>query len=434
VFAPLENLGLIVVDEEHESSYKQFEPAPRYHARDTAILRASLSGATCVLGSATPALETYHNAQTGKYAYLRMTGRAPLAGGGEAQLPEVHVLDLTRETKRHQVDGALSRRLVEAIATRVTQREQVILLQNRRGYAPILECEDCGWSPFCRDCSVPMPYHKRGNQHRCHYCGRSARRPRACPQCSSQRLELIGTGTQRVEEQLAEQLSHVRVLRMDQDSTSRKGGHQKLLDAFGKGEADVLLGTQMVAKGLDFARVTLVGVISADTGLLLPDFRAEERAFQLMTQVAGRAGRAELVGDVLIQTRRPDQAALAFAKSHDYEGFARHALAEREALGYPPFGRIVGLEFKGPDEQTTKRLAEEWTACFRDVAGEAFQVLGPEPALIARVKRFYRFTSLVKVSLSAPPVQPVLRRTIDAFGSLPAKTRVNIDVDAQALL
>ncbi len=433
VFAPLENIGLIVVDEEHESSYKQFDPAPRYHARDTAILRASLCGATCVLGSATPALETYHNAQTGKYAYLRMTGRAPLADGSEAQLPSVHVLDLTRETKRHQVDGALSRRLVEAIGDRIAKKEQVILLQNRRGYAPILECRDCGWSPFCRDCSVPMPYHKRGNQLRCHYCGRSARRPRACPKCSGQRIDLIGTGTQRVEEQLAEQLPNARILRMDQDSTGRKGAHQKLLDAFGAGDADVLLGTQMVAKGLDFPRVTLVGVISADTGLLLPDFRAEERAFQLMTQVAGRAGRADLAGDVIIQTRRPDQKALVYARSHDYVGFAEYALEERRLLRYPPLGRVVGLEFKGPDERATKTLAHDWTHLLRDIAGGAFEILGPETALIARLKRFYRFTALVKVAPDAPAVQPVLRRTMDAFGSLPSGARVNIDVDAHAL-
>ena len=432
VLAPLENIGLIVVDEEHEHSYKQFDPSPRYHARDVAVLRAHMNDAVCVLGSATPSLESLMNAEWGKYTLLEMPERVPDSSGTAAELPEIRVVDLGLEHRKHQLEGALSNALREAIRTRLERGEQTILLQNRRGYAPVIECEDCGWSPRCRDCDVTLTFHKSKRHLRCHYCGQTARLPRSCPNCGSDDLGQLGTGTQRVEEELADVFPEAVVLRMDRDTTSRKNAHHEILHRFGNGKADILLGTQMVAKGLDFSRVTLVGVVNADTGLLLPDFRAEERTFQLLTQVAGRAGRADLRGEVILQTRNPDDPAIQFAQKADYDGFARSALADRQALRYPPFGHVAAVEFRGAKEQRAERLAETWTAALRTHAGD-IDVLGPEPAFISRVKRQYRFRTILKARRH-PPIQTALRRTQQAQGTPPNGYHVSIDVDAVGLL
>ncbi|MBC15249.1 MAG: primosomal protein N' [Rhodothermaceae bacterium] len=441
VFAPLENLGLIVVDEEHESSYKQFDPAPRYHARDVAVMRAHRAGAVCVLGSATPSMESVANANAGKYTRLEMPERVPVRGPdgttrAPAPLPPVRVLDLAREKKVRRLKGALSHELRLAIADRLAKGEQTILLQNRRGYAPVLTCEDCGWTPTCRDCAVSLTVHKTGRNLRCHYCGRAERIPRPCPECGSDDLRQLGAGTQRVEEEIAEVFSSARVLRMDLDTTSRKGAHRRILDAFGRGDADILLGTQMVAKGLDFPRVTLVGVVEADTGMLLPDFRAAERTFQLLAQVAGRAGRHELEGEVLIQTRNPEHPALQFALRHDFHGFALGELAERLALGYPPYGRLIGVELKGPHEGSTRQLAGRWGDALVTEAGKVagVEVLGPVPALIGRVKRWWRFQILVKAPRTLPAsVLASMVRAAEARVSLPSGHRVNLDVDPVGL-
>ena len=441
VFAPLQNLGLVVVDEEHESSYKQFDPAPRYHARDVAVLRAHRAGAVCVLGSATPSMESVSNANAGKYTRLEMPERVPVRGPdgttrAPAPLPPVRVLDLTREKKVRRLKGALSHELRVAIEDRLERQEQTILLQNRRGYAPVITCEDCGWTPACRDCSVSLTVHKPTRNLRCHYCGRAERLARECPSCGSPALSLLGAGTQRVEEEIAELFPSARVLRMDLDTTSRKGAHRKILDAFGRGDADILLGTQMVAKGLDFPRVTLVGVVEADTGMLLPDFRAAERTFQLLAQVAGRAGRHELQGEVLLQTRNPDHPAIRFALTHDFHGFALGELAERLALGYPPHGRLVGDEVKGPHERSTGALAQQWGNALRSEAKRVagVEVLGPVPAFVGRVKRWWRMHLLVK----APPTLPAsvlaaIVRTAEANVRLPSGHRVNLDVDPVGL-
>ena len=441
VFAPLENLGLIVVDEEHESSYKQFDPAPRYHARDVAVMRAHRAGAVCVLGSATPSMESVANANAGKYTRLEMPERVPVRGPdgttrAPAPLPPVRVLDLAREKKVRRLKGALSHELRLAIADRLAKGEQTILLQNRRGYAPVLTCEDCGWTPTCRDCAVSLTVHKTGRNLRCHYCGRAERIPRPCPECGSDDLRQLGAGTQRVEEEIAEVFSSARVLRMDLDTTSRKGAHRRILDAFGRGDADILLGTQMVAKGLDFPRVTLVGVVEADTGMLLPDFRAAERTFQLLAQVAGRAGRHELEGEVLIQTRNPEHPALQFALRHDFHGFALGELAERLALGYPPYGRLIGVELKGPHEGSTRQIAGRWGDALVTEAGKVagVEVLGPVPALIGRVKRWWRFQILVKAPRTLPAsVLASMVRAAEARVSLPSGHRVNLDVDPVGL-
>jgi primosomal protein N' (replication factor Y) len=437
ILAPVEDLGLVVVDEEHESSYKQFDPAPRYHARDVAVMRAHQAGAACVLGSATPSLESLMNARWGKYTLLEMPERVPVADGGVAQLPDIEIIDLTLQRKKHQLDGVLADPLRAAIQTRLDRSEQVILLQNRRGYAPVIECEDCGWVPRCTDCAVSLTYHKAKGHLRCHYCGRTARFPRTCPDCGSDALSQIGTGTQRVEEELADVVPDATVLRMDRDTTTEKHAHHRILERFRQGAADILLGTQMVAKGLDFGRVTLVGVVDADVGLLLPDFRAEERTFQLLTQVAGRAGRADLPGEVLLQTRNPDQSALQHAKRYDFEGFAEQALAERRALHYPPFGRVASVAFRGPEEDRVERLAERWTAALRRHAGSAegtLDVLGPEPAFIARVKKQYRYRTILKSRQPSGMLQAALRQAQEAYGAPPNGYHIAIDVDALGLM
>jgi primosomal protein N' (replication factor Y) len=437
VFAPLENLGIVVVDEEHEGSYKQFDPAPRYHARDVAVWRAHRAGAVCVLGSATPSLESLANARTGKYRLLRMPERVPVRGERPAPLPPVRIVDLAREKEVRRLHGALSHDLRQAIQLRLDRAEQTILLQNRRGYAPVLTCDACGFTPPCRDCAVSLTVHKASRQLRCHYCGRAERLPAVCAQCGSRELAFLGAGTQRVEEELAEVFPDARVLRMDLDTTTGKGAHRQILDRFGRGEADVLLGTQMVAKGLDFPRVTLVGVVNADTGMLLPDFRAAERTFQLLAQVGGRAGRAELEGEVILQTRNPAHPAVRFAVRHDYDGFAAHEMDERHQLGYPPFGRVVGVEFKGPDERAVQALAARWTAHLRDAAAGAddVHVLGPAQAFVGRIKGHYRHHTMLKAGRQVPPplLAALVRAARDAAGAPSKGCRVNVDVDPVGL-
>ncbi|WP_072715706.1 primosomal protein N' [Rhodothermus profundi] len=438
VLAPLENLGLIVVDEEHERSYKQFDPAPRYHARDVAVYRAYLNNAVCVLGSATPSLESYLNARRGKYTLLEMQRRAPTVGRTPARLPQVRLIDL-RHTRLAN-GNPLAPPLVRAIAHRLERGEQVILLQNRRGFAPVLECTACGWSPHCPHCSVTLTYHKVPHQLRCHYCGYATRHPNTCPQCSAATLEPLGTGTQRVEEALQTLFPEARVLRMDLDTTRGRRAHHHLLSRFARGEADILLGTQMVAKGLDFPRVTLVGVVNADTGLLLPDFRADEHTFQLLMQVAGRAGRADRPGEVLLQTRNPDHRVFRYLLRHDYVALALELLAERQQLGYPPYTRLAVVECSGPEETRVQELARSWAERFHHLqqqtpGGHLIEVLGPTPALHERLKGRYRYHVLLKAPRrsDAPALQPLLRRTLESFPSLPRSYRLTLDIDPAGL-
>ena len=433
VLAPLSNVGLIVVDEEHEPSYKQFDPAPRYHARDVAVVRARMNNAVCVLGSATPSLESFRNARTGKYTLLAMPERVPVPGHAAAPLPEIEIIDLTLERKKHRLHGALSETLREAIEQRLMRSEQVILLQNRRGYAPVIECKDCGFVPVCFDCSVTMTYHKPRRLLRCHYCGRTQRLMAACPTCDSKDLAQLGAGTQRVEEELEHHFPGVAIARMDLDTTGRKNAHHKILDRFGRGDADILIGTQMVAKGLDFSRVTLVGVISADVGMQLPDFRAEERTFQLLTQVAGRAGRAELRGEVMLQTRNPKHPVFRYILAHDYAGFARVMMDERKDFDYPPFGRIVGAEFRGPEEELVDQMARRWTKLLTERVPGGVQVLGPEPAFVGRVKKQYRYHTIIKAPKHFTGLQDILRTVMKKSGNTPRGYHVAVDVDAIGL-
>ncbi len=436
VLAPLENIGLIVVDEEHEPSYKQFDPAPRYHAREVAIMRAYMNECLCILGSATPSLESYFNARRGKYTLVAMPRRVPTPDGTTLPLPRVRLVDLREERKKRRMEGPFSHTLLEAMEERLSRKEQIILLQNRRGYAPVVECPSCGWSPQCRDCAVTLTYHRKKHQLRCHYCGRAHSMPSRCPECQEPALELLGTGTQRVEEELQRLFPEARMLRMDLDTTGKKHAHSHILEQFRKGEADILLGTQMVAKGLDFQRVTLVGVIQADTSLLLPDFRAGERTFQLLTQVAGRAGRSSLGGEVILQTRYPAHPAIQCAARHDYERFARHELQERKAFFYPPYGHLIGLSFRGTPEDAVEAYALSFSMALQEKVGTEVSVLGPEQAFVYRIKRQYRYQTLVRAPMSVPRrrVKEAIRELETSLPPPSRSVRLVIDVDPQSFI
>ncbi len=386
VFAPVPDLGLIVVDEEHETTYKQYDAAPRYHARDVAVVRMKMLGGMVILGSATPSLESYYNAIRGKFHLVKLPER--IKG---RPLPEVRVVDMREEDRggRWPFSGILLR----GIRERLERGEKVILLQNRRGYAAFVQCPECGYAFKCPHCRVSLTYHAAGRSLVCHYCGFRKTAPSICPQCGGMHLRLRGVGTERVEETLRKAFPDARVVRMDMDTTGRKGAHWRLLDRFG-GEGDVLLGTQMVAKGLDYPEVTLVGVVSADVALSLPDFRAGERTFQLLTQVAGRTGRGEVPGEVVIQTYSPDDRAIRFAKNHDFEGYAREELKDREALGYPPFKRLILTCFRGKDEQKVQEVARRYGDALRE--REGVEVLGPVEAPLGRLRGYFRWHILLK--------------------------------------
>ena len=428
VFAPVRRLGLIVVDEEHETTYKQSDTVPRYHARDAAIVRAKLSRAVILLGTATPSLETYHNAATGKYIRCALPYRID-----HRPLPGVTVVDMRAERTDGNW-GIFSGILREKIRERWTKGEQSILLQNRRGFSSYVQCEACGYVARCRNCNVSLTYHSVGRTLRCHYCDARHRAPAACPHCGGHRLRYKGVGTQRIEKELLTLFPNMRVLRMDVDTTRGKGAHDRILGIFERGDADVLLGTQMVAKGLDFPNVTLVGVIDADVGLNLPDFRSCERTFQLLTQVAGRAGRGDVGGEVIVQTFSPENPAVVFARDHDYASFFEREFPQRQELRYPPVSRLVSVLVLGKDEEKVKRSAEIFAQAIRrrveDMPHGVVDVLGPAPAPLARIRRNYRWQIVLKGDTPGR-----LRECITAgFASEAAEerstgVRVTVDVD-----
>lgn len=434
VFAPVRDLKLIIVDEEHEATYKQFDKSPRYHARDAAVARAAMLNTVAVLGSATPSIESYYNAREGKYELIRMTERAK-----RASLPEIKIVDLrTAENRRDFAKAriALTPELRDAIQKRLDKKEGIVLFQNRRGYSTYLECITCGNAEMCPNCSVTMTYHRLRDQLRCHYCGYVTPIRKTCSTCGSDKLRFGGTGTQRVEEDIAKAFPEAKIVRMDLDTTARKGSYKKILSEFASGEADILLGTQMVAKGLDFPRVTLVGVISADTSLNIPDFRSSERTFQLLTQVSGRAGRSlELAGEVLIQTLQPSNAAIEMAVAHDYEAFFNAEMKDREALLYPPFSRLILIEFRGLHEAATKDRAEKFATLFPAQAS-FYQRLGPAPPAIAKLRGEFRWHILIKDFKKQDPNGEKIRRQITGaldeyqkrFASPHVKVIVDVDV------
>jgi primosomal protein N' (replication factor Y) len=388
VFAPTPHLGLIVLDEEHESTFKQ-ETAPRYHARDVALRRAADQSVPLVLASATPSLESWHSAQRGAYRLVEMPRRV-LA----RPLPAVRTIDLRDEIHSRQSRGAISRPLHRAMKNALREGGQVILLLNRRGFSTHIQCPACGYAVKCAQCDLAMTFHRENNTAVCHYCDAQMPAPTTCPECKFAGLRFAGLGTQKLEAEVRARFPDVVCLRMDTDSMRRPGSHEKALAAFREGKVRILLGTQMIAKGLDFPNVTLVGVVNADTALHLPDFRAAERTFQLVTQVAGRTGRGPKGGNVFVQTLSPDAPAIQAAVLHDYAAFASQELPHREALGYPPFGSLVRIVIRGPQQRATHAAAEELTTRLRAASENArapVRILGPAPAPLAKLRSNFRY-------------------------------------------
>ncbi|MTB65029.1 primosomal protein N' [Streptococcus sp. zg-86] len=406
IFAPLKNIGAIIIDEEHEATYKQ-DSNPRYHARDVAKLRADYHRAVLVLGSATPSLESRARASKGVYGLLRLTKRA----NPQAHIPPVEIVDF-REYIGQQEASNVTPVLLEKIKEKLVKKEQVVLMLNRRGYSSFVMCRDCGTVDECPNCDISLTLHMDTKTMNCHYCGYQKEIPRLCPNCQSRSIRYYGTGTQKAYDELAELLPEARILRMDVDTTRKKGSHEKILTAFGRGEADILLGTQMIAKGLDFPNVTLVGVLNADTALNLPDFRSSERTFQLLTQVAGRAGRADKAGEVVIQTYNPQHYAIAFAKEQDYEGFYRYEMGVRRSLGYPPYYYTVGLTLSHRSEELVVKKSFEVLKLLKENLTDQIQLLGPTPKPIARTHNLYHYQMIVKYR-QEPQLSQVLNRVLD---------------------
>lgn len=394
VFLPFAKLGLVIVDEEHESSYKQYDPAPRYNARDVAIVLANMHGAPVLLGSATPSIETYYKALTGKYGLVSLSER--FSGN---PLPEIEIIDMKEQRKKKENHGILSSPLRKALRHSLENGNQSIVFQNRRGFAPIVVCRDCGWTPKCRNCDVSLVYHKNTSQLRCHYCGYSLNLPSLCPSCGQNSIETYGYGTERIAEVLHKEFDGYRVARMDLDTTRNKDAYQEIIEEFASHQTDLLVGTQMISKGLDFEKVDVVGVINADTLLNFPDFRSNERAFNMLVQVAGRAGRRNTDGKVYIQTTQTDNPVIDFVKRQDYIPFYESEIKEREKYAYPPFTKIITIYLKNKDALAVDMAAVVFTNRLREVFGE--RVLGPEKPFVGRVALWYLQSIMLKVEAGA---------------------------------
>ncbi|MFP6899568.1 MAG: primosomal protein N' [Opitutales bacterium] len=426
IFAPMPKLGLVIVDEEHEPAYKQ-EETPRYHGRDVAVYRAKLNDATCILGSATPSVESILNAQVGKYKLLTLTKRVD-----DRALPTFHLVDMRREWLKKETVEVLSQPLREALRDRFEKREQSILFLNRRGYSTTMLCPECGFTAACDHCSITLTYHRAGGRLRCHFCGHDRPAYRRCPECSSIKIARRGIGTQRVEDVVRKVIPKGRVLRLDADVMSKKNLFRRALNDFRTGKIDVLVGTQMIAKGLDFPNVTLVGIIDADLSLRLEDFRAAERTFQLLVQVAGRAGRGDRAGEVFAQTYSPESSSIQFARHSDLDGFAEEELRQRKEFGYPPFRHLVRHLFRSRNDRKAAFFAEQWSKRLRDKLNPLeVEVRGPSPAPLEKIKDHYRFHLwyfMQSVSKSLPAI-------IDLRRDFPMDDEVSdiLDVDALEL-
>ncbi|MCF7856841.1 primosomal protein N' [Candidatus Gracilibacteria bacterium] len=408
LFAPVQNPGVIILDEEHEWNYKN-DQTPRYHARAAAMEFAKISGAKLILGSATPSIESFFAAKSERLELLELPDRI-----GGAQLPEVRIVDLRNELKRENF-SPFSELLVEKIQERLDSKEQVILLLNKRGFASAVVCRECGFTLECENCSLPLTFHARLNRCICHACGAWKTPPVKCPQCGSTAIRFLGSGTQKIESELARLFPKARTLRADRDTTSQRGSHQKIYKQFRDGKADILVGTQIVAKGLDLPNVSLVGVLLADIGLHLPDFRAAEKTFSLLTQVAGRAGRGTITGEVIIQTYSPEHPAVASARSHNYEKFFASEIAERRSSGWPPFSKVVKFIFVDPSEATTRKAAESFAAELKKSGEKNVWVA---PALIARLNNKFHF----HVIWRGGDPRELLKKV-----ELPEKVRIDVD-------
>ena len=409
LFLPFSRLGLVIVDEEHESSYKQFDPAPRYNARDCAIVLASMHGAKTLLGSATPAIETYYKALNGRYGLVTLSERYE-----GVQLPLIEIVDLNDERRRGRISGPMSARLAMMSREAVKGGEQVILFHNRRGFAPVVVCKQCGYVPKCQNCDVSLTYHRKAGEMVCHYCGATYKLPTICPACKEPAIEVYGYGTERIEEIAESSFPGARIMRMDLDTTRNKDSYLNIINDFSLGKADILVGTQMVTKGLDFERVSLVGILNADNLINFPDFRASERAFNMLEQVAGRAGRRNKRGLVIVQTSQPAHPILSYLQAHNYEGFYEHELEERRRYGYPPFTRVINIYLKHRDEDLLIRAAAGYAETLRHLFGN--RILGPDEPHIARIQSLYIRKIMLKVEIQASmsKVKAILRSVYEA--------------------
>lgn len=428
VFLPYTDLGLIIVDEEHESSFKQHDPAPRYHGRDAAIVLGMLHKAPTILGSATPALESYYNAQQGKFGLVELNERF-----GGVQLPEILVADLSEERKNKQAHLVFSQFLIEEMQNALNNEEQIILFQNRRGYTPYWMCEICNWTPTCKSCDVTLTYHKQSNTLKCHYCGYGTPPMGTCSNCGSNRIKMIGFGTERIEDELSMLLPKAKIARLDLDSTRSKEGYSKVLESFRSREVDILVGTQMVTKGLDFDHVSLVGILDADQILRFPDFRSFERGFQIMTQVAGRAGRKSKRGKVIIQTGQPDQWIIQQVISNDYLTMYKQELLERKNFNYPPFTKIIQITLKHRDQNHIEGSAAQLAQSLRVVFGS--RVIGPEFPMVKRVQNLYIKTIRLKMEreYSQKQIKEKIRGILDQYFADPMNKSVRVSVDVDVM-
>jgi len=433
VFSPLQNLGLIVIDEEHVSSYKQDDPAPRYNARDVATVRAKSNEAVIILGSATPSLESYYNAQNGKYTLCQLKERVE-----KQKLPQVKIVDLIQERKEGN-RNLLSFCLRTLLRDRMDKGEQVLLFLNRRGFSTFVKCQDCGYVEKCPRCDITLTFHRTDFSLRCHYCNYHKSAPDLCPNCRGYRFTYKGAGTQKIEEELKKDFPKALMQRMDLDTTVKKGAHRRLLSDFGKRKFGILLGTQMITKGLDFPDVTLVGVISADLGLDLPDFRSKERTFQLLAQVAGRAGRGEREGEVVVQTYYPKEWTIKLAALHDFEEFYKRELEQRKELGYPPFNHLILVVFSGRSLKAVTACAQSFSSIFegkiKSGRQKRIEILGPAPAPLSKIKNQHRWQLLIKTK-SIISVSNLIRKTLEQEKNAKKKqaVRITVNVDPMDML
>jgi primosomal protein N' (replication factor Y) len=425
VFAPLSRLGLIIVDEEHENTYKQ-EETPRYHARDVAVMRGRMEGCPVLLGSATPSVESYRNAQLGKYRLLELPRRAD----GQI-MPLIRVVDLRLQGKRSKSEGGLSAPLQMGISKRLELGQQTILFLNRRGFSTSLLCQQCGYVCTCPNCSLSLTLHRADHRLACHLCGHQAKPPKQCPECRDPGIQHAGIGTQRVEETVRKFFPTARIARMDADTMTRKGSYREVLGKFRARQIDILIGTQMIAKGLDFPNVTLVGIINADIGLHAPDFRAGERTFQLLTQVAGRAGRGETEGEVIVQTFTPASPSVQFARHHDFAGFFEQEIAFRESFSHPPFSKMLLIQIRGVSQEKALFSAEAVSRAFAEAAPASVQVSAAAPAPLERAHGQYRFQVTLKARSGA--LLGKLAREVSASLRLPEGIVMTLDVDPYSL-
>lgn len=424
LFLPFENLGLIIVDEEHDSSFKQYDPAPRYNARDSAVFLATLHKARALLGTATPSIESYFNAKQGKYALVELFKRY-----GNIHLPEIRVVDIRRDRRADRMKSHFSVTLMEHIQNALSNREQVILFQNRRGFALRLECDVCNWMPGCSNCDVTLIYHKHENKLRCHYCGFTSHLPKRCISCGSTMVQMRGFGTEKIEEDLAGFIPEARISRMDLDTTRSKHSYQKIISDFENRKIDVLVGTQMVTKGLDFDHVSVVGILNADNMISFPDFRSYERSFQLMLQVSGRAGRKGRRGIVIIQTHNPEHSVIRNVTEHDYQSMYRNQILERRNFRYPPFSRLIRIQMKHKNRELLDKAAGELSSSLRRSFGK--RVLGPEYPLVSRIRNLYLKNILIKLEktqgLNARKEEMIT--IIEDFHSKPGHKPVTVIID-----